>query len=423
VKNLVETGKDIEERALLVGFVPDSRASVSREMLMGELEQLAFTAGAEVGTTVMVKISGINARLYVGQGKAEEIRDAAEDAECNIVIFDCSLSPAQQKNLEEVIGIKIVDRTQLILDIFAKHARTNEGKLQVELAQLTYLLPRLSGKGIELSRLGGGIGTKGPGETKLEVDRRRIRNRITRLKQSIKEIRKHRTVQRHGREKMPAVALVGYTNSGKSTLLNSLTGAGVLTGNKLFATLDPTARKVSLPENIDIVLVDTVGLIRNIPHHLVAAFKATLEEVTIADVLLHVVDGTGIDDKQQMEVVRNVIEELGAGEKPVVTVFNKVDLLGESEKERIANRHPESLLVSARHGTGLDELASEIARHIRSGRRRMHVTIPHDKASLVSLIHREGHVFNEEYREDGDHMDIEVSERLCAQLEQYEEKQ
>jgi GTP-binding protein HflX len=392
------------------------------EELPSELEQLTRTAGADVIAHVTARRTKIDPRFYIGSGKAEEIRDIASGVESNIVIFDCDLTPRQQQNLEELIGIKVVDRTQLILDIFARRARTNEGKLQVELAQLTYLLPRLTGRGVELSRLAGGIGIRGPGEQKLEVDRRKIRRRITKLKEEIEEIRKHRAVQRKRREEIFSVALVGYTNSGKSTLLNSLTGAGIKTEDKLFSTLDPTIRKVELPENMEVVLIDTVGFIKELPHHLIDAFKATLEEVTLADILLHVIDASHREREEQKEVVLKVINELGSGDKPVIAVLNKIDLLNEDEKNRLSNEFPDCLSISAFHKIGLDDLLDELARCIRTGRERIRVRIPYDKGELVSRIHREGHVFTEEHTAIGVFLDAEVNSELFAVVKEYEEK-
>lgn len=404
-----------------IPYIPSKQTS-SSEKFPGELEQLAKTAGAEVITHITARRTKIDPRFYIGRGKAEEIRELALDVESNIVIFDCGLTPRQQQNLEELIGIKVVDRTQLILDIFARRARTNEGKLQVELAQLTYLLPRLTGRGIELSRLAGGIGIRGPGEQKLEVDRRKIRRRITKLKEEIKEIRKHRAVQRKRRGEIFSVALVGYTNSGKSTLLNSLTGAGIKTEDKLFSTLDPTVRKVALPKNMEVVLIDTVGFIKELPHHLIAAFKATLEEVTLSDILLHVIDASHREREEQKDVVLEVIRELGSGDKPMIAVLNKIDLLNEDEKKRLSNEFPDCLSISALYKIGLDDLLDELAICIRTGRERIKVRIPYDKGGLVSHIHQEGHVFAEEHTARGVLLDAEVNQKLRAELKKYEEK-
>ena len=409
----------MKEKAVLVEFfsiiTPDEKS--------GELSQLTVTAGAEVVSQVFAKTTKrINPGYYIGRGKAEEIRKLISDTKSNILILDCDLSPAQQRNLEDLTGVKVVDRTQLILDIFARRARTNEGKLQVELAQLTYLLPRLTGRGIELSRLGGGIGTKGPGEQKLEVDRRRIRKRITKLREEIKEVRKHRAVQRKKRQDTFSAALVGYTNSGKSTLLNSLTGAKVETENRLFSTLDPTVRKIALPENISMVLIDTVGFIRQLPHHLIAAFKATLEEVTLADILLHVIDASSRQRGKQKDVVTEVIRELGSADKPVLSVFNKIDLIDEKEKNSLSREFPDCLQISALYKIGFDDLLNKLAVYIRTERERVKLKIPHDKGGIVSLLHRKGHVFTEEYTPENVLLDVELSHKLSAELKKYKNK-
>lgn len=406
----------------LGSHIPPKETDSSVDDLPSELKQLTITAGAEVIKDITIKRRKIDPRLYIGKGQAEGIRQLALDVESNIVIFDCDLTSHQQQNLEELIGIKVVDRTQLILDIFARRARTNEGKLQVELAQLSYLLPRLTGRGVELSRLAGGIGIRGPGERKLEVDRRKIRRRITKLKQEIEEIRRHRAVQRKRREELFSLAIVGYTNSGKSTLLNSLTGAKVEVEDKLFSTLDPTARKVELPENTGVVLIDTVGFIRELPHHLIAAFKATLEEVTLADILLHVVDASHPDRVEQRDIVLEVVRELGSGDKPMITVLNKIDLINENEKKGLSHEFPDGIPVSALYKIGLEDLLDELVRYIRTRRERVRLRIPHDKGQLVSLIHQKGHVFAEEYTSDGVLLDVEVNQELRAELKEYEEK-
>ena len=403
-------------------YIPPQGTHSPLDGLPGELGQLTTTAGAEVVGDITVRRTRIDPQFYIGKGKVEEIKQLASGVESNIVILDCDLTPRQQRNLEERIGVKVVDRTQLILDIFARRARTNEGKLQVELAQLTYLLPRLTGKGIELSKLAGGIGIRGPGETKLEVDRRKIRRRITKLKKEIEEIRKHRAVQRKRREGIFSLAIVGYTNSGKSTLLNSLTGASVEVEDKLFSTLDPTVRKVALPANLEVVLIDTVGFIRELPHHLIAAFKATLEEVSLADILLHVVDAGHPDREEQKDIVLEVIRELGSGDKPVITVLNKIDLLDESDKEKVSHQFPDGIPVSALHKIGLDALLDEVATYIRTQRERVKLRIPHHRGELVSLIHQKGHVFSEEYTSGGVLIDAEVNQKLRDKLKKYEEK-
>ncbi|MCL4440243.1 MAG: GTPase HflX [Firmicutes bacterium] len=346
---------------------------------------------------------------FIGKGKAEELADYCREAAANIVISDRELSPAQARNLEEKIGIKVIDRTQLILDIFARRAQTKEGKLQVELAQLKYLLPRLTGLGTQLSRLGGGIGTRGPGETKLETDRRRIRKRISDLERELKEVQQHRALLRKDRrdEPLPLVSLVGYTNAGKSTLLRTLTGADVLVEDKLFATLDPTTRRVRLPNNDIVLLTDTVGFIQSLPHHLVAAFRATLEEVQEADLLLHVVDVSHPNCEGQIRAVESVLESLKSLNKPVIMVFNKMDLL-QDPQDLPLTEYPK-LNISALTGQGIEQLLSLIADVLKERYSVVKLWIPYDKTNLVSLLHQKGNVRKEEYGVEGIQLEVEIS--------------
>lgn len=305
-------------------------------------------------------------RTYIGPGKTEEVGLLAESLDANLVILDDDLSASQQHNLEDALERKVIDRTALILDIFAQHAHSSEGKLQVELAQLNYLLPRLTGRGVELSRLGGGIGTRGPGETKLEVDRRRIRHRIANLKRELKHVAQNRAIQRKRREKSGvfSISLVGYTNTGKSTLLNALTDAQVLVEDKLFATLDSTTRRLLLPNHQPIVLSDTVGFIHKLPHQLVAAFRSTLEEVRKADLLLHVIDASHPQMREQMRAVDGVLGEIGVVGEPAINVFNKQDLLDGQTKESLRTQYPDGVLVSAQTGEGLEDLIREIEKRV-----------------------------------------------------------
>ncbi|MCL5779349.1 MAG: GTPase HflX [Firmicutes bacterium] len=397
------------ERAVLVGVrLPDMQEWQFTES-MEELSSLADTAGAVVVGRFMQNRQHPEPATFIGKGKAEELADYCREAAANIVISDRELSPAQARNLEEKIGIKVIDRTQLILDIFARRAQTKEGKLQVELAQLKYLLPRLTGLGTQLSRLGGGIGTRGPGETKLETDRRRIRKRISDLERELKEVQQHRALLRKDRrdEPLPLVSLVGYTNAGKSTLLRTLTGADVLVEDKLFATLDPTTRRVRLPNNDIVLLTDTVGFIQSLPHHLVAAFRATLEEVQEADLLLHVVDVSHPNCEGQIRAVESVLESLKSLNKPVIMVFNKMDLL-QDPQDLPLTEYPK-LNISALTGQGIEQLLSLIADVLKERYSVVKLWIPYDKTNLVSLLHQKGNVRKEEYGVEGIQLEVEIS--------------
>ena len=362
---------------------------------MEELVRLCETAGAQVVAEVIQRRRAPDSAYYIGKGKAQELAGLVEEKEANLVVVDEELSPSQTRNLEEVLDIRVIDRTALILDIFARRARTREGKLQVELAQLNYLLPRLTGRGKVLSRLAGGIGTRGPGETKLEVDRRVIRKRITDLKKEIESIKKQRALQRRARQKVPypVVALVGYTNAGKSTLLNALTDSYVFTEDKLFATLDPTTRKIVLPGNQTILLTDTVGFIQKLPPHLVAAFRATLEEVQEADLLLHVVDFSHPDMERQMTAVHEVLEDLEVSEKPIIFVFNKIDLINDPlTLKRLKINYPESVAISAQKGLNLEVLLEKIAMMLKEDWRKVIFSIPFEDSRSLALVHDKGHV-------------------------------
>lgn len=404
-----EINSTYEERAVLVGvkvLIDDEKKTLES---MDELGRLADTAGATTVGEFLQKRQKPDSATFLGKGKAEELATYCKELEANLVISDRELSPAQARNLEDIVGVKVIDRTQLILDIFAKRAQTKEGKLQVELAQLKYLLPRLVGQGARLSRLGGGIGTRGPGETKLETDRRRIRKRISDLEKELTDVQKHRALLRMERkaEPLPSVSLVGYTNAGKSTLLKRLTGADVLVEDKLFATLDPTTRKVVLPNNDIILLTDTVGFIQNLPHHLVAAFRATLEEVQQADLLLHVVDYSHPNYEGQIRSVEEVLKSLKVLEKPVIMVFNKTDLVTDINSIHVADGP--SVTISATSGTGLEELLSLIADTLKERYTIVRLTIPYSNANLASLLHQKGKVIREEYGEKGIELEVEIS--------------
>lgn len=392
------------------------------EESLQELEQLADTAGAQVVDVILQKRDQPDPVYFVGKGKAEEIRNLADPDEIDLVIADADLAPLQQRNLENLVKVPVVDRTGLILDIFAQHAHSNEGQLQVELAQLNYMLPRLTGRGVLLSRLGGGIGTRGPGETKLEVDRRRIRRRISLLTKKVDAVKQHRALQRHSpsRKLLPSASLVGYTNAGKSTLLNALAGSQVEVRNKLFVTLDPTIRKVKLPDGPDLLMADTVGFIRNLPHQLVAAFRATFEEVVEADLLVHVVDASHPQMREQQEAVGRVLAEIGAAEKPTITVFNKCDQVANLESLRsYADRHHPSATISAQDGQGLDELKQILGRTLREQMVEVHLRLPYSRSDLLSRLHERGRVFQEDYQPEGVLVTAEAPADLAAQLRRF----
>lgn len=350
------------EKAILAGIEFQNDAWKSEESLP-ELAQLALTAGAQVIETVSQKRDKPDTKYFIGKGKAEELLCLVKEIKADVLIFDNELHPSQVRNLEEYLGIKVLDRTELILDIFAQHAHSQEGRLQVALAQAEFNLTRLSGKGIMMSRLGGGIGTRGPGETKLEQDRRKIRKDISELKKKIEEIRKSRGSRRklRGQSGIPAVSIIGYTNAGKSTLLNALTKAGVLTEDKLFATLDTTTRRLYLKSGRTILISDTVGFIQKLPHQLIDAFKATLEEVTESDLLLNVVDLSNPNYEKQIEAVYGVLEEIGAISKPILTVFNKTDISGTKPAKELLKKLEPHVMVSAAKKTGIEELKDSIS--------------------------------------------------------------
>ncbi len=390
------------EAAILVGVdLPGYRAWSTEESLQ-ELGQLAVTAGARVVGQVVQRRDAPDPAHYVGEGKAAEIEELRLQSGAGLIVFDDELSPAQLRNLERVTQGRVIDRTALILDIFAQRAHTREGKLQVELAQLNYRLPRLGGRGSELSRLGGGIGTRGPGETKLETDRRRIRRRIAELWRQIEDIKRHRRQQRRARAReWPVVALCGYTNAGKSTLLNTLTGAGVLAEDRLFATLDPTTRRVEIPSGGSVLLTDTVGFIEKLPPQLVAAFSATLEEVTEADLICHVVDASHPRRAEQEATVLRVLRKIGAQDRPVLTVYNKTDLLPAAELGLLLRQNPRAQLVSALRRQGLPSLLEALAAELAGGNEWLEVLVPYARAGLLAVIHRRGRVNRELFGPEG----------------------
>ena len=413
------------ERALLIGLEKQGVSKWDLQDSLEELAELATSAGAEVVDTITQKLQKPTAPYYIGKGKAEEIKHSFQDREVTSVIFDDELSPAQGRNLENLLARKVLDRTQLILDIFAQRARSREGRLQIELAQLQYLLPRLTRMWDHLSRQTGGIGTRGPGETQLEVDRRRVQERIARLERELEAVRKTRAVQRQGRKRhqWPVAAVVGYTNAGKSTLLNLLTGADVVAENRLFATLDPTTRSFVLPNKQRVLLTDTVGFLRKLPHTLIESFKATLEEVSEADLLIHIVDLSHPRVDDQMEAVEGVTKELGAFGKQTVIVFNKIDKLQNRElAETYTKRFPGSVAISARTGEGVNNLVQALQDALSAWRLRSRFRIPASESALIAEIHRVGHVLELRYEGEGALIVAHVPPELAQKLDRYAEQ-
>lgn len=410
------------ERAALVGLVPGRARRLEAERSLDELGALAIAAGADVVLRVMQERAKPDPSTFLGAGKVEMLTASAAQTDADVVIFDNELTPAQLRHIEEQVGRKVLDRTQLILDIFARRAQTREGKLQVELAQLKYLLPRLAGSGTALSRLGGGIGTRGPGETKLETDRRRIRSRIHAVTLQIEQVRRRRAQLRERRQKasVPTVAVVGYTNAGKTTLFNALTRSAAEASDALFVTLDPLVRQVKLPDSRELLISDTVGFIDRLPHTLVAAFRATLEEVAAADLILHVADAAAPDRGRRTAAVRQVLEEVGATEVPLVEVFNKCDLLSGDERRRLVEQEPGALCISALGREGLGELIETMASRLALDVRR--VTLTFDPASQahrdqIARLYRHGHVLAHEARDGQVSIVADVPRRLLGQLD------
>lgn len=410
-----------KEKVIIAGLHTGSRDYLNdtTDESMRELAELVDTAGGEVVGEMVQNRPCPDAGTYFGEGKLEELKTAVMSQSATLVVFDDELSPIQLRNISDSLGVRVLDRSMLILDIFAMRAKSGEGKLQVELAQLKYQLPRLRGMGLEMSRTGGGIGTRGPGETKLESDRRHIRTRIAAVEAEIREIKKHRTLLRERRSKDGVItgAIVGYTNAGKSTLLNRMTDAGVLAEDKLFATLDTTSRAITLNDNRRIILIDTVGFIRKLPHYLIEAFKSTLEEAAEADFLIHVIDISSPEACNRMEVAENVLDEIGAGGKPVINVYNKCDL-GEdfappSDKTRC-------VYISARTGQGMADLVDAIA-DTAPGKKSQHtLLLPYSEGGILSELHESDKVLREEYTQDGIEVDVLVDSVVYGRLKQYE---
>ncbi len=401
IKEKIEAG-----RAVLVGIVTPDMPEREVEVSLSELERLLDTAGGECVARLTQGRQTHDVRTYIGSGKVEELCELCKNNEIELAIFDTELTPSQIRNLEdELDGVRVIDRSMLILDIFALHAQTAEGKLQVELAQLKYTAPRLIGKGASMSRLGGGIGTRGPGESKLESDKRHVKRRIEALSAELSEVERNRRTMRVSRDKsgIPKIAIVGYTNAGKSTLLNRLTDAGILAEDKLFATLDPTTRKYCLPGGEPVLLTDTVGFIRRLPHHLIKAFRSTLEEATEADIIMIIVDASDPEYPAELEVTRELLSELGAGDKPTLTVYNKCDRDAEGIPAP-TTEHGEterSVCISALTGEGIDELCALMERTLREGKRRVRFFIPNAEAGALNTLYKFGAVESVDYGEDG----------------------
>ncbi len=406
-----------KERAVLVGVITGRIGNdYTSEATLAELEELAKTAGAEVVGIVSQQRPSPESATYLGEGKLAELAEFCKNNEIDLVIFDDELSGSQQRNIENAIETRVIDRSTLILDIFAARASSSEGKLQVELAQLKYMLPRLSGKGTALSRLGGGIGTRGPGESQLETDRRHIRRRIETLEAELAEVEKRRNLARKRREKdgFMSVVLVGYTNAGKSTLMNLLTDAGVLSENKLFATLDPTARALELRDGRTVMLLDTVGFIRKLPHHLIKAFRSTLEEAVFADLLLIVNDISNPEYKTQLRVSENLLAELGCENKQTIRVFNKCDIENIWQKS-----NDDNVYISALTGSGVDELMELITKKLSLTTQKLELLLPYSEGNLTSDLREEGKVLSEEYTNEGIHLSVLIDNKYTYKYNKF----
>lgn len=404
------------ERAFLVSV---DTGEFDAEASMSELYELTESAGARPVGAMIQKREKPDGATCIGSGRLEELKGFCESQEVDLIIFDCELSPTQIRNLEFETEVRIIDRTMLILDIFASRARSREGKLQVELAQLKYLLPRLTGKGAAMSRLGGGIGTRGPGESKLETDRRHIRRRLESLREQLAQVEQHRNQLRRRREKEGIItaAIVGYTNAGKSTLMNTLTDAGVLAEDKLFATLDPTSRALKLPNGVSVMLIDTVGLVRRLPHHLVEAFHSTLEEAALADMILNVCDASSPEAQVHLEVTRKLLADLGCTGRPVIPVMNKCDLVPSLlDIPMIGN----AVRISAKTGEGMGDLLAAVEENLPVSLRRVCLLLPFDQAGLVAQIRKDHVLYQEEYRPDGIFVSALLDPVLYGRVREYE---
>ncbi len=411
--------KSNEEKITQALLISVDTGDFDAEASLAELFELVKSAGADPVLSVTQKLQRPETGTFVGTGKLIEIAEICQQREIDLLVFDSELTPTQIKNIEAETDIRVIDRTTLILDIFAQRARSKEGKLQVELAQLKYMMPRLTGKGIALSRLGGGIGTRGPGETKLETDRRHIRRRMETLKEELADLEKHRNMLRKRREKDGVItcAIVGYTNAGKSTLMNYLTDAGVLAQDKLFATLDPTSRALKLPSGITIMLIDTVGLVRRLPHHLVEAFRSTLEEAAQSDIILNVCDASSDETRTHMKVTEDLLNSLGCEDTPIITVLNKCDLL---DNNTIAQDFKSYVRISAKNGTGIDELLQAIEDNLPVRMKKVQLLIPFSNAGLANEIRNKGTLISEEYVAEGVSVEAIVDEQLYAKVKSFE---
>ena len=408
-----------QERAVLVGLNADcfTKAQTATDETLQELEALLETAGGFCTGKILQNRHTPDAHSFIGEGKAQEVKMLAEFTQANMVVFDNELSPGHIRALEEILGVTVLDRSALILDIFAQRAKTREGRLQVELAQYKYLLPRLSGMGKSLSRQGGGIGTRGPGETKLESDRRHIRERISRLQTELEQVRQVRGVQRERRMKnsVPVVAIVGYTNAGKSTLLNQLTGAGIPANNRLFDTLDTTSRQLTVSDNLDVILSDTVGFIAKLPHHLVDAFRATLEELEYADLLLHVIDSADPNREEHIQVVDSLISKLAKPGTKVLRCYNKADLVS-PEDIPIGE---DVVKISARNGQGMEALLKAVEAALGHSRHHVVVTLPYSRGGMLETLHSSAQVLNVDYTAEGIEVETVVDPILYGKLKEY----
>jgi GTP-binding protein HflX len=407
------------EKIILVGVSVPPESEEETDRHLDELALLVDTAGADEAARVVQRRDRPDPATYVGRGKAEELRALSEVVDADTVVFDDELTPAQSRNLEKILGRTAIDRTAVILDIFAQNARTPEGKAQVELAQLRYRLPRLRGRGKTLSQQAGGIGTRGPGETQLEVDRRRLVRRMTRLESDLRQSTQQRRLQRKSRRRsrLATVSLVGYTNAGKSTLLNRLTDAGVLVEDRLFATLDPRTRRLVLPGGEAVLVSDTVGFVRKLPHQLVQAFRSTLEVVNESDLLVHVVDSTSPDPEGQIEAVRSVLAEIGADAVPELLAFNKAD--AGPEAKRLTGRHPGSVTISALDGEGIEELLTAIADRLRATAKVMDLVVPYERGDILAAVHREGEVLIETHDADAARVRVRVDGPGAARFAEF----
>lgn len=408
-----------EEKITQALLVSVDTGEYDSEASLEELKELVKSAGAEPVLTITQNLKRPETGTYVGTGKLEEIAEVCRQQEIDLLVFDCELTPTQIRNIEQATDTRTIDRTMLILDIFALRARSKEGKLQVELAQLKYLMPRLTGKGVAMSRLGGGIGTRGPGETKLETDRRHISRRMETLKDELAEVEQHRNMLRKRREKDGVItcAIVGYTNAGKSTLMNYLTDAGVLAQDKLFATLDPTSRALKLPCGVTVMMIDTVGLVRRLPHHLVEAFRSTLEEAALSDIILNVCDASSEEARTHMKVTTDLLDSLGCGDTPIITVLNKCDLLTD---ESFIPQFDNCVRISAKNGTGIEDLLNSIDNNLPVRVKKLTLLIPFSDAGLVAEIRKKANLISEEYLAEGIKVEAVIDEQLYARVGKYE---